>query len=375
MPILQPSPTQAIILRYGALLEQARDLITVMDLNGYYIAASKTVKAMFGLTDETLTSFSYRDVLPHDEIAKAEAVYNRLINGEDIPTYERIFMRHDGTPFVGEVNVTLIYDEKGNPHEILSIIRDITERKRIENELLEKQLLDIRLQKEQELSRMRADLLMKINHEFRTPLAIINTYVSLMERHFERLTIERRNEYLVNVRDNVHRISDMLDDLYVIYQTQSGSHKEREWVNVVKLIEDTVTQLISTEGNEHDIVLNIEGDIPLFFGYERLLWHMAYNILLNAVYYSPPKSQVTITLRCEAKQLVFIVRDNGIGIAEKEQGRIFEPFFRGENVGTVEGTGLGLSVVNEAVRAHEGVLTLQSEIGVGTTIIAMLPVQ
>ncbi|HRF96982.1 MAG TPA: PAS domain S-box protein, partial [Aggregatilineales bacterium] len=135
------------------------------------------MKAVFGLTDETLTSFSYRDVLPPDEIAKAEVVYNRLINGEDIPTYERIFLRHDGTPFVGEVNVTLIRDEKGNPHEILSIIRDITERKRIENELLEKQLLDIRLQKEQELSRMRADLLMKINHEFRTPLAIINTYV------------------------------------------------------------------------------------------------------------------------------------------------------------------------------------------------------
>ncbi|MDX2076474.1 MAG: PAS domain-containing sensor histidine kinase [bacterium] len=375
MPTINSPPTQAIILRYGALLEQARDLITVMNLDGYYIAASRTVKEVFGLSDETLTSFSYRNVLPPDEIAKAEAVYKRLIGGEDIPTYERTFLRHDGVPFIGEVNVTLIRDEKGNPHEILSIIRDITERKRIENELLEKRLLDVRLQKEQELSQMRADLLMKINHEFRTPLAIINTYVSLMERHFERLSSERRNEYLVNVRDNVHRISDMLDDLYVIYQTQSGFHKERELVNMVKLTEDTVAQLISTEGSEHDIVMNIQGTIPPFLGYERLLWYMAYNVLHNAVYYSAPESQVTITLRCEVNKLVFIVRDHGIGIAEHEQGRIFEPFFRGENVGVIEGTGLGLSVVQEAVRAHEGILTLESELGVGTTVIIMLPVQ
>ncbi len=366
---------EAIMLRYEALLEQTRDLITIMDLKGYYVAASKTVKEVFGLDDATLTHHSYRDRVPPEELPKAEAVYARLIAGEDVPTYERIFLRHDGTTFVGEVNVTLIRDKAGKPYEILSLIRDVTERKRIESQLLERQVLDVQLQKEQELNRMRADLLVKVNHEFRTPLAVINTYISLIERHFERLTPERRREYLTNVRNNIHRVTDMLDDLYVIYQTQSGAQKQKETFELVKVIEDVVLQLRSTVGREHHIIFDVMGDIPIFMGYERLIWHMAYNVLVNAVHYSPKGTQVTVMLTHHNQALMLRVADKGVGIAEDDIQRVVEPFFRGNNVLELDGTGLGLSVVHEAVRAHEGLLTIDSALNSGTTITIHLPTQ
>jgi len=360
--------------RYLALLRQNRDLIMVMNLDGYYMTASASVADVFGISVEELVQKHYHMMVDPTEVAKADEVYARLIRGEDIPTYERTFLRKDGTPFIGEVNVTLIRDDDGNPHEILSIIRDITERKRLEAKLLERQMLNVQLQKEQEISQMRADLLVKINHQFRTPLAIINTYSSLMERHFDRLSPERRGDYLQNIRNNVHRVSEMLDDLYVIYQTQNGSNQLREALNLSVLIEGVITQVNSSIGGDHLIMLHLSPALPTFYGHERLMWHTLNNLIVNAVRYSPTGSQVTVTVRHVDHTIVLSVADEGMGIAPDDIPHLFEPFFRGNNAMQHFGTGLGLSVVNEAVRAHEGQVFVESILLKGTTITIQLPI-
>ena len=360
--------------RYLALLRQNRDLIMVMNLDGYYMTASASVADVFGISVEELVQKHYHMMVDPSEVAKADEVYARLIRGEDIPTYERTFLRKDGTPFIGEVNVTLIRDDDGNPHEILSIIRDITERKRLEAKLLERQMLNVQLQKEQEISQMRADLLVKINHQFRTPLAIINTYSSLMERHFDRLSPERRGDYLQNIRNNVHRVSEMLDDLYVIYQTQNGSNQLREALNLSVLIEGVITQVNSSIGGDHLIMLHLSPALPTFYGHERLMWHTLNNLIVNAVRYSPTGSQVTVTVRHVDHTIVLSVADEGMGIAPDDIPHLFEPFFRGNNAMQHFGTGLGLSVVNEAVRAHEGQVFVESILLKGTTITIQLPI-
>jgi len=364
---------EATVLRYQALMQQTEDLITLMDLEGRYIAANQPVKEAFGLTDETLTQYAYWDVIPPDELAHARSVYERLLTGEVLPKYERTFVRHDGTIFIGEVNVMLIRDQNGKPYEILSIIRDQTERKRLQKQLVERQFLDVQLQKEQEINRLRSDLLMKINHEFRTPLAIINTYTTLIERHFERLTPERREEYIRHVRDNIHRVSDMLDDLYLIYQTQSGAHKDKELFDVVNVVEDVVAQIQKTSGRDHHFATQFIGDIPPFNGYERLIWHTLYNILINAVRYSPMRTPIALEVMVVDNGLVVRVVDKGIGIPQSDLDRILEPFFRSDNASHIEGTGLGLSVVSETVRAHGGELVIDSTVNIGTTVTIRLP--
>jgi PAS domain S-box-containing protein len=367
-------PQDATDRRYLALLRQTRDLIMVMNLDGYYITASASVSNVFGIDIRELIQKHYHMMVAPDEIPQADEVYTRLIAGEDIPIYERTFLRKDGTPFIGEVNVTLIRDDEGNPHEILSIIRDVTERKRLEAKLLERHMLNVQLQKEQDISQMRADLLVKINHQFRTPLAIINTYASLMERHFERLSPERREEYLQNIRENVHRVSEMLDDLYVIYQTQNGVHQLREALDLVAVIDGVITQVTNSIGGEHHITRQLPPTLPTFYGHERLMWHTLNNLITNAVRYSPAGSHVTVTVSHSDHMMVIAVADEGIGIHPDDIPHVFEPFFRGDNAMEHAGTGLGLSVVNEAVRAHEGKVSIESILSKGTTVTIYLPI-
>jgi len=100
---------------------------------------------------------------------------------------------------------------------------------------------------------------------------------------------------------------------------------------------------------------------------------MITNLLSNAIKYSPQGGKITLTLSCEENQVVFQVQDQGIGIPEADQSKLFESFSRAGNVGTIAGTGLGLSIVKKCVDLHKGEITVKSEIGVGTTFTVKLP--
>ncbi|MEQ8962255.1 MAG: sensor histidine kinase [Coleofasciculus sp. C2-GNP5-27] len=100
---------------------------------------------------------------------------------------------------------------------------------------------------------------------------------------------------------------------------------------------------------------------------------MITNLLSNAIKYSPQGGKITLTLTCEDKQVVFQVQDQGIGIPQADQAKLFESFSRAANVGTIAGTGLGLSIVKKCVDLHGGEITVKSEVGLGTTFTVKLP--
>ena len=106
---------------------------------------------------------------------------------------------------------------------------------------------------------------------------------------------------------------------------------------------------------------------------ERLLWHILSNLLSNAIKYSPQGGEISLTLSCEDEQINFQVKDPGIGISAEDQNRLFKPFSRATNVGRIRGTGLGLSVVKRSVELQGGQITVESEVGKGTTFAFTLP--
>ena len=93
----------------------------------------------------------------------------------------------------------------------------------------------------------------------------------------------------------------------------------------------------------------------------------------NAIKYSSPNTEISIELRCERQQTIIFVRDQGLGIAEEDQKRLFQAFHRGKNVGMVSGTGLGLTIAKQAADLHGGTITLTSTVGVGTTFVVTIP--
>jgi signal transduction histidine kinase len=107
----------------------------------------------------------------------------------------------------------------------------------------------------------------------------------------------------------------------------------------------------------------------------RLLRQIAANLISNAIKYSPQGSEVRIFLERDNGHVVMTVRDQGIGIPEADQRRLFTPFQRASNVGEVSGTGLGLAIVKQAVELQGGSVELGSKVGAGTTVIVKIPVQ
>ena len=97
------------------------------------------------------------------------------------------------------------------------------------------------------------------------------------------------------------------------------------------------------------------------------------NLLTNAIKYSPQGNQIAVKLFAEPEQIIISINDRGIGIPQADQGRLFEPFSRASNVGTIPGIGLGLAIVKKAVELHRGTISLQSVVEVGTTVTVTFP--
>jgi len=131
-------------------------------------------------------------------------------------------------------------------------------------------------------------------------------------------------------------------------------------------------QLMSNS-SQHTITFVSRGNCSTARMDKKLLQPILTNLLENAVKYSPPGSTVNLELSCQDGDVIFLLKDAGIGIPDSDQQRLFEPFHRGSNVGNVPGTGLGLAVVKKLVDLHGGQIAVTSVVGVGTTFTVKLP--
>jgi signal transduction histidine kinase len=114
----------------------------------------------------------------------------------------------------------------------------------------------------------------------------------------------------------------------------------------------------------------VEADVDV-----KLLRRAITNLLTNAIKYSPEGAPINVELACEGDTAIIRVSDQGIGIPEDDQRRLFEPFHRASNVGQIQGTGLGLAITRQAVERHGGSISVESQVGVGTTFSVRLPIK
>lgn len=106
---------------------------------------------------------------------------------------------------------------------------------------------------------------------------------------------------------------------------------------------------------------------------ESLLRHILENLLGNAIKYSPPGGKVSFEISKQDQKIIFQIQDWGIGIPEAEQKKLFQPFYRASNIDNIPGTGMGLAIVKKCVDAHNGEISVNSKVGLGTTVTVQLP--
>jgi signal transduction histidine kinase len=246
-------------------------------------------------------------------------------------------------------------------------IRDSNESKQLAAEISKV------LSKEKELGELKSGFVTMTSHEFRTPLATILSSTELLEHYSHKWAEERKLSHLRRIQVAVKHMTELLNDVLLIGKAEAGKLEfEPTPVNLVQFCRGLVEDIqVSTDN--HTVAFCSQGQCPNACMDQKLLRHILSNLLSNAIKYSPQGGTVYFDLVCNQEVATFQVRDEGIGVPVADQAQLFAPFHRASNVGTISGTGLGLAIVKKSVDLHSGKLTIETEVGVGTTFIVTIP--
>ncbi|KOP24894.1 histidine kinase [Hapalosiphon sp. MRB220] len=231
------------------------------------------------------------------------------------------------------------------------------------------------LVKAQEINQFKSEFVSMLSHDIRNPLNTILLAAGLLQNSGEKLSQEKKLTHYKLIRSAIKNMSQLLDEVSLLGKADSG-RLEREFTLLDlqdlcwQIVEEA--QLIAAD-KQMTIVFTTTGKPTEALSDENLLRHILGNLLSNAIKYSHLDSIVYFELRFKDQTVVFKIKDEGIGIPLEDQKQLFQSFYRANNVGSIPGTGLGLAIVKKCLEAYGGDITVNSEVGVGTTFTVTLP--
>ncbi|NJK54231.1 MAG: HAMP domain-containing histidine kinase [Leptolyngbyaceae cyanobacterium SU_3_3] len=215
------------------------------------------------------------------------------------------------------------------------------------------------LEKERELSELKSRFVSTTSHEFRTPLSTILSSADLLEFYAGDWTAEKQIEHIQRIQNAALNMNNLLSDILVIERAEAKKlNFEPAPIDLPDFCRSLLEEMQLNDQDHHCLMLEVQNFKPNPQNLlppcmdEKLLRQILSNLLSNALKYSPVGSSVWCRLSSEADRAIFEVQDQGIGIPIDDQARLFEPFHRGMNVGTISGNGLGLAIVKQSVEVH-----------------------
>ncbi|MBT5715247.1 PAS domain-containing protein, partial [Candidatus Poribacteria bacterium] len=226
------------------------------------------------------------------------------------------------------------------------------------------------------LETVRRDFVMNMSHELKTPITAIRMLAETLIGD-KKMGSKTRKRFLSKIRDQSTRLSSIVTDLLALARLESeNAVLDTELVDLRDVVLTSIRPLLPDTAEEGPTVTTVAPDAPIsVLGDDEALGQATRNLLENALKYTPNDGRVWVRLRSEEGRAVVEVEDTGIGIAPRDQLRIFERFYRVDKARSRElgGTGLGLSIVKHIALAHEGTVTVESRVGDGATFRLVLP--
>lgn len=363
---------------YRVLVENSPDYIVRFDTAARILFANTPVlqglEKIFGLTEEDVIGRTYRELgFPAEQCDFwEERIQFVCVSGT---SYE-VEYEYESPQGLLVANWRLIpeLDDKGQTKTILSLSRDITKWKQLEHESRKAEVLRAELQKEKEVLALKEQFIATVSHEFRTPLSVIKTSSDLLRKYYERLNEERRQALFQQIDQQIDDMTGLINNTLDFTRAQAGKTEfQRSPLDLEPFCRTIFDQIQFTNDHSHqfEFVTNPPGQLVSVD--ERLLRHILINLLSNAVKYTPDNARICFELDHTGSDVIFRVSDEGIGIPENDQARLFDPFYRAENVGSVKGSGLGLAIVKQYVEMHGGRIEVESQEGSGSTFSVFLP--
>lgn len=228
------------------------------------------------------------------------------------------------------------------------------------------------LQRSRELSDLKLSLFSMASHELRTPLSVISVSAQSLATNRNSLSPQQQTTAIERMQLAARRMGQLIEDILMLTRAEAGKLEVNPEILELGLFCSQVCDQIQLLPGQ---TLRLEGndiEAKVYFD-KKLLQSVLTNLLSNAAKYSPPNYPIRLVVTATDDNWIFQVIDQGIGIPTAAQGKVFEAFYRGANVGQVQGTGLGLAVAKTCTELMEGHLTVQSEPPNGTCITATLP--
>ena len=241
--------------------------------------------------------------------------------------------------------------------------------------------LQASLAKEKELSEMRSRFISMASHEFRTPLTIISSSTSILQNFSDRLTEDKKQGHLNTIQKSIKHTVQLLDDVLMINRAEADKMEFKPEILDIIAFCISLKQEIQSTTEKHIIEFTVNSQNPILDNSlvvkfdPKNIRQILTNLLINAIKYSPENSLIDFSLTKENEQLIFKIKDSGIGIPEADKAYLFNSFHRASNVGSIIGTGLGLTIVKKCVDLHKGEIIVDSEVNNGTTFTVKIPIQ
>ena len=352
----------------SAILDTAGALIVVADQQGKIISFNRACEQLTGYSfNEVKGKYIWDLFLIPEEIEPVKAVFQELQAGHFPNEHENYWLARDGSRRLLCWSNTVLFDADGSVKSIIGIGIDVTDRKRAE---------EIRraLEREQELSELRLRFFSMVSHEFRTPLSTILVSAQSLESRAHEWPEQKRRKNLRRIESAAKNLTQLLDDILTINRAETGKLEFNPHpIELENFCQALLEEIQLQNSNKNTICFSIYGSCKNLFLDKKLLHSILNNLLSNAIKYSPEGAEIHWIVDCKQGEIIFQIHDQGIGISLSDKLHLFEPFYRGKNVGNIPGTGLGITVVKKCLDLHGGKISLNSEVGVGTTVTVTIP--
>jgi PAS domain S-box-containing protein len=364
-----------LIRELSELIETANAVIFGIDVKGYITEWNNECIRVSGFEREDVFGRKADLVLVEDHVETFNGLLERIYKGESVSNCEFRIKRKRSTPITILLNGTPKRSQAGHVIGALFVGQDVTElteyRQSLENKVRDRtEKLKAALQKEKELVEIKNRFVSIVSHEFRIPLNGIANSVSSLKKTMSSLPAT----HLDSINDHVDRMKNLLEDVLTIGKSETHQLNPKvRAVDILNFLQSIIAEVLDATHHTHVVTTQYPTTPVVIETDDKLLRNIFVNLFSNAVKFSPGKKEVFSKLTGTENEILITVQDFGIGIDEKDQERVFEPFNRGSNVGKIKGTGLGLSIVKKAVESLGGKLLFESSVGKGTTFTVVLP--
>ena len=357
--------------KYRALIEEAIDGIIVFSTSKHkFITVNKKMTELLGYTKEELLGMHHTNLLLQSNILD-ESIALDWIGKQDSVKMERVLHRKDGTSLPVEVSIKLMPDKN-----YLAFVSDITERKKAELEIKEfnEGLENMVAERTSQLETANKDLeafSYSVSHDLRAPLRAVNGYASILEEDYSNVLNEEGKRLINEIRQNADKMGTLIDDL-LTFSRMGRKPIVTTLINMDGMCITAFDEVNTGNKNNLELILHpLSGAVADY----SLIKQVMINLLSNAIKFSSKQSKprIEISSSINEKEIIFSIKDNGVGFDMKYVNKLFGVFQRLHSTDEFEGTGVGLATVHRIITKHGGNVWAESFLNEGATFYFSLP--